>query len=133
VLLAVARALERHPLLNAAWTDDGIDVYADVNLGFAVAVGDGLVVPVIRVHSTCACATSPLDGASSRGGRAGRIGLDELSGGTFTVTSLADYAVRWFTPILNPPRSRSSGSVGSPSRSYGATGRPRHRRAFRSA
>lgn len=104
VIRAVAKALQRHPLLNARVTESGIELLTEIHIGMAVAVPDGLLVPVIRdadrrsLKEIAAESTRLAEAA-----RAGRITLDDLAGGTFTVTPLGMYDVDFFTPIINPP------------------------------
>ena len=105
VLKAVAKALMAHPGMNAEIDGDEIVLAPTVDLGLAVALPDGLVVPVIRGAETMSL--KDLAAASSRLAelaREGRLGSDDLAGGTFTVTSLGMFAVDRFTPILNPPQ-----------------------------
>lgn len=104
VIRAVARALGRHPLLNARVADAGIELLPDVHIGMAVALDDGLVVPVIRDAGRrslmeIAAESTRLAAAA----RAGTLSLDEMSGGGFSVTPLGMYDVDFFTPIINPP------------------------------
>ena len=104
VVKAVAKALPRHPLLNAVAGDQGIELLSAVHCGMAVALDDGLVVPVIRdahIHSLkeIAAESSRLSDAA----HAGALGLDEMAGSSFTVTPLGMYGVDFFTPIINPP------------------------------
>jgi pyruvate dehydrogenase E2 component (dihydrolipoamide acetyltransferase) len=100
---AAALALREHPLLNAAVLDDGIHLFEDIHVGFAVAVQNGLLVPVIED-----AAALPLPELASRtrelaeNARAGRISPAQMEGATFTVTSLGGYGVDFFTPVVNP-------------------------------
>ncbi|MBI5288662.1 MAG: 2-oxo acid dehydrogenase subunit E2, partial [Chloroflexi bacterium] len=104
VIKAVGKALRRHPLLNATMKGAEIELLEQVNVGMAVALDDGLVVPVIRD-----AADIPLKDVaetSSRlasAAREGRLGLDEMADGTFSVTSLGMAGVDFFTPVINPP------------------------------
>ncbi|HVH92396.1 MAG TPA: dihydrolipoamide acetyltransferase family protein, partial [Candidatus Acidoferrum sp.] len=105
ILRACARALKDFPSLNAAFTDQRVELYSDINIGVAVALEEGLVVPVIR--------------------NADRLSLQELSqqsreladkaqkkklfpldyeGGTFTVSNLGMFGVDSFIAIINPPQ-----------------------------
>jgi pyruvate dehydrogenase E2 component (dihydrolipoyllysine-residue acetyltransferase) len=105
ILSACARALKDFPSLNAAFTDQRVELYSDINIGVAVALEEGLVVPVIR--------------------NADRLSLQELSqqsreladkaqkkklfpldyeGGTFTVSNLGMFGVDSFVAIINPPQ-----------------------------
>ncbi len=104
VLLAVARALRTHPRCNAMISDGAIHVLAGVHVGLAVSVDDGLMVPVVRDADRCslvelAAETTRLSAAA----RSGKLGLDELEGGTFSVTSLGAHGIDAFTPVVNPP------------------------------
>lgn len=103
LLKAAALALREHPLLNAAVHEDGIHLYEDVHLGFAVAVPGGLLVPVIE--DVPALPLSELARRSRQladAARAGRVSPAQLEGATFTVTSLGGYGVDFFTPVINP-------------------------------
>lgn len=104
VIKAAARALARHPLLNAKVTEAGIELETAVHVGMAVALDHGLVVPVIRDADT-----TPLKQIAAESGRlaeaarSGKLGLDEMAGQTFSVTALGMAGVDFFTPIINPP------------------------------
>jgi pyruvate dehydrogenase E2 component (dihydrolipoamide acetyltransferase) len=104
VVRAVALALAEHPRMNAEVRDDHIALLEEVNVGVAVALDDGLVVPVIR---DAACLPlAELAAESSRLAEAARsrtLELVELEGGTFSVTALGMYGVDVFTPVINPP------------------------------
>ena len=105
VMLAAARALPRHPRMNSALVDDAIVGSDAVHMGMAVALDEGLVVPVIHDAAdkdlkTIARESSVL----AERARAGALTLDDVQGGTFTVTSLGMYGVDGFTPILNAPQ-----------------------------
>ncbi|KAB2340386.1 2-oxo acid dehydrogenase subunit E2 [Actinomadura rudentiformis] len=103
VVRAASLALQEHPLLNATVRDDGVHLLEEIHVGLAVAVPDGLVVPVIRDAAGRSLAglagiTRELAGAA----RAGTLGLDQLEGATFVVTSLGAYGVDMFTPVIYP-------------------------------
>jgi pyruvate dehydrogenase E2 component (dihydrolipoamide acetyltransferase) len=104
VLRAVALALLEVPEVNSRWQDGELAVYRRVHLGVAVAVPDGLVVPVIRDAEQ-----KPLRqiGAEARGlaekARQGKLGPAEMQGSTFTVTNLGMFDVEEFRGIINPP------------------------------
>ncbi len=105
VLKATAEALKAHPQLNSALIDDAIHQYSDINLGVAIDIESGLVVPVVRGVDTLgviALATKVRELADRA--RNGKLGLDDFSDGTFTVTNLGGLGVDWFTPVLNPPQ-----------------------------
>ena len=107
VLWATARALTDRPAVNSSWIDGSppsVRSHPGVNLGFAVALEDGLIVPVIKD----AASLSPgqisirrrrLEGAARRG----RLGPEDVQGGTFTVSNLGAAAVDRFTALINPP------------------------------
>ena len=100
-----AAALKQYPRLNASWLNNTIVHNFEINIGLAVAVDDGLLVPVI--HHADALNLSEL--ASRRSGivsraKAGKLSLDELSGGTFTISNLGMYGVDAFNAIVNPPQ-----------------------------
>lgn len=99
---AVARALLRHPQMNARLEGAEIVLAGEVNVGMAVALEQGLIVPVIRnaAHLSLrdiAASTRELGEKA----RAGGLKLEDVSGGTFTITNLGTYGVDAFTPILN--------------------------------
>jgi pyruvate dehydrogenase E2 component (dihydrolipoamide acetyltransferase) len=101
-----AKALERHPELNATWAGDGIKRLSNINLGLAIAVEDGLIVPVIRQANT----KSLIEIVRMRadlGQRAvqGKIRLDEMRGGSLTITNLGMFGIDQFHAIINPPES----------------------------
>ena len=106
ILRAVALALADSPSMNAAWTDEGVEHHGEVNLGMAVAVEDGLVVPVIRNADKL-----PLEELAlrSRGlatqAQNRRLTPANYQGGTFTVSNLGMFGVDSFTAIINPPQS----------------------------
>ncbi len=100
---ACALALVEHPALNAHWTDAGPRLFDQVDIGVAVAVADGLTVPVVRDvagRPLWAVARAVNDLVART--QAGRLGPDDF-GGTFTITNLGPYGVESFTPIVNPP------------------------------
>ncbi len=104
VIKAVAKALRQHPLLNSTLAADGIALHPNVHVGMAVAVEEGLVVPVIR--DADAVPLKDLARESARlaaAARSGGLTMDEMSGGTFSVTALGMAGIDFFTPVINPP------------------------------
>ncbi len=102
---AIAALLPEYPLLNATLTERGIEVSEAVHMGIAVALDDGLIVPVIHdagAHSLGDVARTRAELAEKA--KAGALGLDEVEGGTFTITNLGSYGADAFTPIVNPPQ-----------------------------
>jgi len=106
VIKACALALKKHPKINSQWKDDAITINHHVNIGVAVAVEDGLVVPVLRF--TDAMSLSQI-GASVRdlAGRAKnkKLGPQEMEGSTFTVSNLGMFGITEFNSIINQPNS----------------------------
>ena len=101
----VARALRKHPRMNASWAGDRIQQHAEVNIGIAIAVKDGVVAPVIRK----ADAASLADIAAQRAdladrARAGKLAPPDLSGGTFTISNLGMFEVDAFNAIIVAPQ-----------------------------
>ena len=102
---AVAIALERHPRLNASFVEDGREYKAGINIGLAVALDDGLIVPVLHHCNKL----SLLDIAAQANAlvertRAGKPSGDDLSGGTFTISNMGMLPIEHFTAIINPPQ-----------------------------
>ena len=104
--LAVARTLKEHPRLNARYVEGGeMESNAGVNLGLAAATDEGLVVPVIQGADAL-----PLRGLVPavkdlvRRAREGKLGADDLSGGTFTISNLGMMGVDSFDAIINAPQ-----------------------------
>jgi pyruvate dehydrogenase E2 component (dihydrolipoamide acetyltransferase) len=101
----VARLLPEHPFLNAALTQEGIELFDTVNMGVAVALDDGLIVPVIRDAGTKSLGEIARERADlAARAQAGTLGIDDVEGGTFTVTNLGSFGADAFTPIVNPPQ-----------------------------
>jgi pyruvate dehydrogenase E2 component (dihydrolipoamide acetyltransferase) len=101
----VAAALTQHPRVNVSWKDGTIVQHPEINIGLAVAIDDGLVVPVI--HRADALSLAEL--ASRREdvvGRAqsGKLRPADIQGGVFTISNLGMYGVDAFNAIVNPPQ-----------------------------
>ena len=104
IIIAAAKALTKHPRMHATLADDAILHHGAVHMGMAVALEEGLVVPVIRDADSKDLKTIAGESRElAERARNGTLGLDDMSGGTFTVTSLGMYGVDTFTPILNTP------------------------------
>lgn len=102
IILAVARTLRKHPLLNASYQGDYIEIYDDVHIGMAVAVQNGLVVPVVRDADRKGLVEIVRECKSlAKAARENKLKFDQLSGSTFTVSNLGTYRVDAFTPIIN--------------------------------
>lgn len=100
---AAVMALAEHPGLNASVRSDGIHLLEQVHLGVAVALPNGLVVPVVRHADQMSIDELGLEiRRQSEAARTGRLSPDDLVGGTFAITSLGTYGVDFFTPIISP-------------------------------
>jgi pyruvate dehydrogenase E2 component (dihydrolipoamide acetyltransferase) len=101
----VAEALRRHPRVNSSWSDGAVVRSEQINVGIAVAVDDGLVVPVVHdadrlsLADTVARRIELVDAA-----RAGRLRPEDVTGGTFTVSNLGMFGVDSFDAIVNAPQ-----------------------------
>ncbi len=105
VIKACALALREHPRVNGSYADDAFVLHERVNVGFAVAAPDSLLVPVVadadrRPVTEIAAATRELAARA----RDGQITPAELSGATFTVSNLGMFGVDRFTAIINTPQ-----------------------------
>ncbi len=103
--LAVARALREEPRINCRLDGQAVRIRKEVNLGFAVDLGEGLVAAVIKDADTKSLgdlARAARDLAERA--RTGRLAPDDMADGTFTVTNLGGYGVEYFTPIINQPQ-----------------------------
>ncbi|HHJ49400.1 MAG TPA: pyruvate dehydrogenase complex dihydrolipoamide acetyltransferase [Phaeodactylibacter sp.] len=104
VIKAVALALRQHPEVNASWLDDRIRRYHYVHIGVAVAVEEGLMVPVLRHADHLGLSqihTSVKDLAVRA--RERKLALEEMQGNTFTISNLGMFGIEEFTAIINPP------------------------------
>ncbi|HVW14339.1 MAG TPA: 2-oxo acid dehydrogenase subunit E2 [Mucilaginibacter sp.] len=104
VLKACAVALKQHPAVNASWMGETIRYNEHVNVGVAVAVEDGLLVPVVRFadgKSLSAISAEVKDFAQRA--KAKKLQLPEMEGSTFTISNLGMFGVDEFTAIINPP------------------------------
>jgi len=108
----VARALREHPQLNGAFIDGELRVYREVNVGVAMATAEGLMVPVI--HRADEIKLGQIQEAITRLREKARsearpeqprqpFALDDVRGGTFTVSNLGMYGIDAFRAIINPP------------------------------
>ncbi len=104
IIKAVALALRKHPYLNAAWMGDHIRLYQEVHIGFAVAIEEGLIVPVIRHAdrkglSEIATETTAL----AQKARERKLTPEEYTGSTFSISNLGMFGIEEFTAVINPP------------------------------
>ncbi|HET9828196.1 MAG TPA: dihydrolipoamide acetyltransferase family protein [Nocardioidaceae bacterium] len=101
---AVAVTLAGHRQVNASWAGDRVLRRGRVNVGIAVALENGLIVPVVRDADRKALAEIVTEAhALTRKARAGRLTPDEFSEGTFTISNLGTFGVEHFTAVINPP------------------------------
>lgn len=106
LMKAAALALQRHPRVNASFTPEGRVLKDDINIGLAVALDDGLIVPVLHACQKL----SLLDIAAQANAlveraRTGKPTPEDLSGGSFTISNLGMYPIEHFTAVINPPQS----------------------------
>jgi pyruvate dehydrogenase E2 component (dihydrolipoamide acetyltransferase) len=106
ILKATAAAAARVPQANAAFAEDAIIQYADVQLACAVAIDEGLVTPVIRQaqRKTLSQISAEIKDLATRA-RSKKLKPEEYQGGTITVSNLGGYGVEQFFAIINPPQS----------------------------
>jgi pyruvate dehydrogenase E2 component (dihydrolipoamide acetyltransferase) len=105
IVKATALALARYTRMNASYQDDGIVIYPHINIGMAVAVEDGLIVPVIHecerlTLPEISAAAHRLVAKAARGGFTG----DDLSGATFTISNMGMLGVEHFAAVIVPPQ-----------------------------
>ena len=106
ILKAVAACLVQYPALNARFSPEKSEItqFADVNLGLAVAIPDGLIVPVLRGVNQMGLRDIRLRSADLiERARAQRLRREEQTDSTFTITSLGTHGIREFSAIINPP------------------------------
>jgi pyruvate dehydrogenase E2 component (dihydrolipoamide acetyltransferase) len=105
LVFIAARALRKHPEVNASWQGDHIAKYHFVNMAVAVAVPAGLITPVVRNADTL---TLPAIAAATKDlikrARDGKLAPDEYQGGTFSISNLGMNGIEEFTSIINPPQ-----------------------------
>ena len=104
VVKACAVALQQHPAVNSSWLGDKIRFNQHINIGVAVAVDEGLLVPVIR-HANMKSLSQINQEVRVMAGKARERKLqpDEMSGNTFTISNLGMFGIEEFTAIINPP------------------------------
>ena len=106
IVKCAARALAEFPPVNSSLIAGKIVTHEAVHVGVAVALENGLIVPVVKNadHKTIAAVREEIASLSARA-RSGGLSREEISGGTFTVTNLGMFGVDHFTPIINQPES----------------------------
>lgn len=105
IVAAIAQGLKIHPLVNSRWSDEGIVLKKEINVGIATAIPDGLIVPVIKNTDGLSLFSlaKAINDLSLRA-RNGRLLPDEVHGGTFTLTNHGVSGSLFATPIINQPQ-----------------------------
>ncbi|MFK8103698.1 MAG: pyruvate dehydrogenase complex dihydrolipoamide acetyltransferase [Saprospiraceae bacterium] len=104
IVKAAAAALRLHPAINSSWLGDKIRTNHDVNIGVAVAVEDGLLVPVIRHADMKTLSQIDVEvRALAAKAKEKKLQPDEMTGNTFTISNLGMFDIEEFTAIINPP------------------------------
>jgi 2-oxoisovalerate dehydrogenase E2 component (dihydrolipoyl transacylase) len=103
IVKAVVEGLKAVPVLNASWTDQGVILHKDINIGVAVSVDDGLIVPVIHGADRISIAglAKAIDDLARRG-RAGKLTLQDVQGATFTVNNPGTFGTILSYSIIAP-------------------------------
>ncbi len=105
VVKATARTLKAHPRMNALQREGAIELIDEINMGVAVALPEGLIVPTIRQADTKGLADIATEARElANQVRERQASYDAVTGGTFTITNLGAYDIDAFTPIINPPQ-----------------------------
>ena len=101
----VARVLQKHPRMNASWTGAGVRANAEINVGLAMAVNDGVVAPVIQNADKVELGEIAVQRRDlAERARGGKLRPGDIAGGTFTISNLGMFGVDAFTAIIIPPQ-----------------------------
>jgi pyruvate dehydrogenase E2 component (dihydrolipoamide acetyltransferase) len=104
IILATSRVLKRFPIMNSTLVGDEILLHPTVNMGLAVALDEGLIVPVLQDADRKGLVQIAREVRElAQKARQGSLTVDEVTGGTFTITNVSMFEVDGFTPILKPP------------------------------
>ncbi len=104
IILATSRALKHHPIMNSTLVGEEILLHDSVNMGVAVALPEGLIVPVLRDADKMGLVQIAAGARElARKAREGSLTVDEVTGGTFTISNVSMFEVDGLTPILKPP------------------------------
>ena len=104
VVKSVAKALKKHPAVNSSWLGDSIRTNYDVHVGVAVAVEDGLLVPVVRHADAKGLADISAEvRAFAQKAKDKKLQPSDWAGNTFTISNLGMFGIEEFTAIINPP------------------------------
>jgi pyruvate dehydrogenase E2 component (dihydrolipoamide acetyltransferase) len=106
VIRAVALAMKKVPAANAAWSEEAIRLFNDVDVSIAVATPDGLITPIVRKADTKGLSeiSNEMKDLAVRA-RDGKLAPEEFQGGGFTISNLGMFGVKEFAAIINPPQS----------------------------
>ena len=105
IVKAVVEGLKAIPVLNASWSDQGVVLHKDINIGVAVSVDDGLIVPVVHQADRMSISglAKAIDDLATRA-RAGKLGIPDVQGGTFTVNNPGTFGTILSYSIIAPPQ-----------------------------
>jgi 2-oxoisovalerate dehydrogenase E2 component (dihydrolipoyl transacylase) len=105
IVKAVVEGLKAVPVLNASWSEQGVVLHKDINIGVAVSVDDGLIVPVVHQADRMSIAglAKAIDDLATRA-RAGKLGIPDVQGGTFTVNNPGTFGTILSYSIIAPPQ-----------------------------
>ena len=104
VIKACATNLLKHPVINSSWQESAIREHKDVNIAVAVAIPDGLMMPVVRYANMKSLSQVNVEVKELVGlAKSRKLGQEQMSGSTFSVSNLGMFGVEEFTAILNPP------------------------------
>lgn len=105
IVKAVVEGLKAVPVLNASWSEQGVVLHKDINIGVAVSVDDGLIVPVVHQADRMSISglAKAIDDLAKRA-RAGKLGIPDVQGGTFTVNNPGTFGTILSYSIIAPPQ-----------------------------
>ncbi|MBS7655721.1 2-oxo acid dehydrogenase subunit E2 [Candidatus Bathyarchaeota archaeon] len=105
IVKAAAKALETHPIFNSTLEKDEIKIFEEINIALAINTEDGLVTPVIKNSNKKSIIeiSNAIKELTNKAFQR-KLSIEDLTGGTFTITNLGAYDVEIFIPIINPPQ-----------------------------
>ena len=105
LIKAAAITLRRIPKVNAAWTDDGVALFHDIDISVAVSIPDGLITPIVRQadRKGLAAISNEMKDLAARA-KSGKLKPEEFQGGGFSISNMGMYGVSAFAAIINPPQ-----------------------------
>jgi pyruvate dehydrogenase E2 component (dihydrolipoamide acetyltransferase) len=104
LIKSVAHAMKKHPMVNASLQGNEVNIHDEINIGLAVAIPNGLVVPVIRNADQKGLSILTAESKKLASlAKSNQLTTEHLQGGTFTISNLGMYAIDSFTPIINSP------------------------------